>query len=75
MYNLDSQPAFSTSETRTADAGCYEIDSQSDFTPDLNFLMGMASVDNLRRMVPIASVGLTMNFARYKQKSDQIRQV
>lgn len=60
MYNLDSQPAFRTKEDAIADPGCYEIVSGDDFSPNLNFLMGMAAPDFEGRMVAVASVGLTV---------------
>ncbi|KAI9727120.1 MAG: hypothetical protein M1828_007321 [Chrysothrix sp. TS-e1954] len=54
MYNNGGDPAFKDLEKATADDSCYEIESSSDFTANLNFLMGMSAPDDNGRIVPVA---------------------
>lgn len=65
MYNNGGNPAFTADTIYTADPGCYEIDTGTDFTPNLNFLIGLGGTDNFGRMKPLAtvlihSIGLTV---------------
>ncbi|MCJ1310014.1 hypothetical protein MMC25_003675 [Agyrium rufum] len=55
MYNNAGSSAFRDNTSSTAEPSCYEIDTGSDFNPDLSFLMGMAAPDDNARMVPVAS--------------------
>lgn len=56
MYNNNGSPAFRPKLAYTADAGAYEIDTDTDFTSNMNFVIGMAGSDDAGRMRALASV-------------------
>jgi hypothetical protein len=56
MYNNNGSPAFRPKVTYTAGAGAYEIDTDTDFTSNMNFVVGMAGSDDAGRMRALASV-------------------
>jgi len=61
MYNNDGSPAFKPAVTYTSNPGAYEIDTDTDFTPNLNFVIGMAGTDDAGRMRPLASIAAPRN--------------
>jgi len=61
MYNNDGSPAFKPAATYTSNPGAYEIDTDTDFTPNLNFVIGMAGPDDAGRIRPLASIAAPRN--------------
>lgn len=59
MYNNSGGAAFEPQQTLTSNAGAFEIDSGTDFTPEQNFVIGLASLDDAGRMRPLAIVCLS----------------
>ncbi len=58
MYNNGGYPAFNSTPSYTANQSSFEIDTGTDFTPNLNFLIGLGAVDGNGRMKPAATVGI-----------------
>ncbi|KAJ6119137.1 hypothetical protein N7523_003417 [Penicillium sp. IBT 18751x] len=56
MYNNSGSPAFRPEVDLTAPAGAYTIETGTDFTPNLNFLLGMGGSDDAGRMKALASI-------------------
>jgi hypothetical protein len=60
MYNNDGSPAFAKDSESTSDAGAFAIQTDTDFTLDQNFLIGLGSVDGNGRMKPVATVRVSL---------------
>src|SRR5436190_16078063 len=56
MYNNAGAPAFKPNVTYTANPGAYEVDTDTDFTSNMNFLVGLGGTDDSGRMKSLASV-------------------
>lgn len=56
MYNNNGSPAFRPKIAYTSSAGAYEIDTDTDFTSNMDFVVGMAGSDDAGRMRALASV-------------------
>jgi len=61
IFNDEGAPAFKDGEDFTSSPGCYEIDTDSDFLPAQNFLIGLGSIDSAGRKVPAASFAAPRN--------------
>lgn len=57
MYNVDGFPAF-RDDNYTAPIGAYEIETGSDFTPNLKWVAGYGVSDGSGQPKPAATVSL-----------------
>lgn len=56
MINNGGAPAFTPAVNFTANTGSYEIDTGTDFNPEMNYLIGLGGVDGDGRMKALATV-------------------
>jgi hypothetical protein len=56
VVNSNGTPVFTPDTAYTAALSSYEIDTETDFTSNMNFLIGMGATDSFGRMKPVATV-------------------
>ena len=56
MRNVAGNPAFDSNVAYTSAAGCFEVDTGTDFTPNMGWVVGLGGSDDAGRMKPLATV-------------------
>jgi hypothetical protein len=69
MYENSGSPAFRANTTYTANPSAYEIDTGTDFTSNMNFLIGLGGTDDAGRMKSLATVCIAKRLRYLARKS------